>query len=669
MDRTNLINKCFCSWDVDKKRGKISIDEISRMLITYKGDHAKTMCRLWVSMLHRGITCRSQLIKKTEYRETTMEMKKEILSCFLSEKIKETSQFTGPLGTELEWEDMLCVEDDIAADEEYSIQQRSGNQKTKSEKIRHFSITLPNVSPSILLDVENYITSLRDTHTVSPEVVTQFDSGIRTFLPQTYEIIIDNVKLSSSRISHSGISRDEARVVLLELCEPIPDEEYIGFIDHITITLDFIYNVSYCNQRNKMLWELFRTWDYKDCGYIDKSDLIRRLLTVTANGDQNRLHSVVEEQTKTEDISLNDFRNVMTILHGETTDVSISEILRMLKRQLRGDDDTKDSCYSVCRHLRSEAEQQSKRNERMYEFATRKSSLNESVREAATADMMKFKVLRLRSTVRHAFDSVSFDDISMLLEQKVPPPATRILYESLAAAFSALLDIQPLSIDGRIEYWPVVIDALRGNMVGILNTVQDFNISSVSYVRVCRCTTALWDHSSPSHVLSHSWFLSAVSEWSRAVCELACVERNWEWPPAPLSANNAVVSHSNSTSGVTTGAAIPPRPPGSQNSGSGMSAVRGLSVRRPLSCRSELPQSPFRASNLFARKRKPKSESWQQFVKKLEAADSRTESNSIPNNETNTQNPSGGRIFSVATAESEMPTLNEADVSHYKVCT
>ena len=605
--RLRMLSKCLYAWDVDKRNGYISAGEISRIFVTNTGARAVELCIQWVSMLTRRyvVTAAPRLSRKQQQA-----FSREAFISLLQEDLAQNPTLSGPLGAKVAWSNHLEVTElDLppnCQDNDTSLQLEQGHGARKK-----LSVVLHSLSPNRLANAEAAL------HTLICD--TPHDSTLFS------KVKILHVDVAEAKVPPSGLTQREARSVLHEVTKTLSTEQFEAFIKHIMETLDFVYDASHSNTRNRMLFESFKLWDNKDHGFVDAADFVRRMSTVKYAQDlgSNVVHKILESEglvlpdgegaEAVVELSLTDFKRIMNKIFSGCSEADADEILRSLKRQLTGDEDAKESRYTSCRHLRSEAERLLKRDERLQKISERKSSFSGSLRDTALSELNVLKISRLESSLRHCFDSVALDDITTLLDSSIAPPAARQIYNRVASATCILLDMSPVVVEGRSDFWGTLVDALRSNMVGFMYALNEFNRSSLSYVRICRCMAALEEHAYPSHVLTYSWFLSALSEWCRTMCHLVCINNKWEWPPVPIQ--------STATSGASEGVgrAFVARPPSAPNSA--RCKLRGRGKVADVAVREAIPESPFRASNLFARRRHTKADSYQQFMEKVSASE------------------------------------------------
>eukprot|EP01065_Artemidia_motanka_P002356 TRINITY_DN1111_c0_g4_i2.p1 TRINITY_DN1111_c0_g4~~TRINITY_DN1111_c0_g4_i2.p1 ORF type:complete len:831 (+),score=185.84 TRINITY_DN1111_c0_g4_i2:55-2493(+) len=715
--RARQLEKSFQSWNVDKRKGVIPPEEVTQLVATFRcaeQEAADTLQANWAKALTsewevvaairdsnplRGIGI-SRITGNTVDPDAFLKALVEDLSPNPTAPVCASSpQY---LKVDITAQNIRCVQSDELPPSADAARQASVSaadailSSDRTGPLTALTLTLVDVPASKVVETER-----RAINAMTNDSCSKVQKGF----------VIDSVRKSKQpEVPATGLSRSETKQAMLRVSQHMSSEAFDEFAFHIMETLDFIYDLSLENRRSRHLFELFKEWDTKGHGFIDRADLAKRLSTMRFFLDRGvDIGRLLDDMSLPEDVSLRAFQHVMQQLFEPHSEEEVHEVLRTLKHQLQGDDDIRDTNYAVNKYLRSEIEKEQKREERMRQLAERRASWSGSVIASAKHDVARGRIARLEQERKHAFDSIAFDDITAVLEAKIMSPGARLLYEQVATACSLLLDMPPVLVDGRLEYWAALRDALKADMPGFLRQLRDLNPSSVSLVRIRKCMNFFYmSESDPSNVLRHSWFLSATCRWCHAVANLACVFNGWEWPPAalPPSTRDAGASPQGQAPGAGAGG-------GQASRGNGSTAARALSahggpstaprsaasysIRRPqppprprpgtagaeragLTAKTSRygklldtlsncciftsgktttrlgtkPTSPFPASDLFVRRRHAASPGWEHFWNRT-----RKEAKAASD-----QQEAAAEEHRDAGVEEQMPVLSEVDSNH-----
>ena len=671
--RLRAIDKSLYYWDVDNRRGQcIPTAELSRVVVTYTGDrHADVLAR-WVLLLrstfevtatqkpHNSAAAAARAPAGAALTRDSF----EALACATLASDPLLCAHTAP---ETDWARHLEVTE-LEAPQVPSGDGggAGGGACARGGVQRRFSMALRGLTPTRLADTEavlgKWLGAPQGGGGGSPGSIELSDLGI-----------------VEATIPAEGVAKARARALLIEVTLCLTVEQLDAFVCHAMATLDLVCNISHSNHRTHVLFETFKLWDAADRGFVDTAAFRRRILALPYVQERGTAFAASLGLPDLEDagaggVTLLDFKGVLGRLFADCAEAEADDMLRALKRQLVGDDSSGGDVAAAAAAAADEPNNTC-------------DPLSASLRAAARSELDSLRVKRLESSLRHAFDSVALDDITSLLDGSVAPPAARQMHTRVATATCVLLDLSPTVVEGQEDPWTTLVEGLRTNMVGFLCALHEFNPASLSYVRICLCMSALEEHAYPSRVLSYSWFLAGLSEWCRTTCELVSLQRGWEWPPARLQGRAAAA------------ASAVPRPPSAPLRGASASARQRLLAKpsRVSSAKKNgergggggaagggghqqqqqqqagggqpqgsapciVPQSPFRANNLFLRRRKSKGDTYQMFLDKTAAHDRRTR-DADESGEVGSADAAGGRT------PAELRGASEVEIQHYAALT
>jgi len=666
--RSRQLEKAFQSWKVDKQRGCVPPSEISQVVSTFRGGTPEERAQVqnrWAAAVtseYRVVLALRDSNPLKHIGISKVSGSKVSPNVFVAALLDDITPNTSRLQTaakdasqpqymryQVEARHISCIECPMPPD--FVMKRSSSTAESILSDDRSgppvaFTLRLDGLQAAYVVETEQKIMSA--LHSETSSVGKAF--------------FVDDISTTeAAQVPPDGVSKRDTKRIMLEMLKGVCPEAFEEFSLHILTTLDFVYDLSLESRRSRVLWELFKEWDTKGHGFIDKSDLLKRLTSMRFFLDRGvDVIKVVNEMGYSDDVSLTEFTALLQQLMDNYSEEQVHEVVRTLKHQLQGDDDIRDTNYAVNKYLQSEIQREQKREERMRQLAERRQSWSGSVIAMAKKDVARGRIDRLESERRHAFDSIAFDDVTSLLETRLLSPGQRVLFEQVANATCLLVDAPPVVVEGRMEYWAALREMLRRDMPGTLQQLRDLTPQSVSLVRVRKVMSFLYlNESDPSNVLRHSWFLSALCRWCHVVANLACVYSGWEWPPAPLpmqaSGGGSSVSSQGTASTPSSGGGLsaarsinpssarprptsggigrrpqrplPPRPGTAGGSRPGgrsnklMGTLSGCCVATPgktTTRQGSIPVSPFPASDLFIRKRHANAPGWESFYNKVQ---------------------------------------------------